>query len=44
MCTADIHQVVHFLYKIGFVTGRKRNESGKIEYVYYDEASHVFDD
>ena len=40
-CVADFHQIAHFLYKIGFITGRKRNESGKIERVYYDEAPYL---
>lgn len=37
LCPANFHQIAHFLYKIGFITGRKRNESGKIERAYYDE-------
>ena len=37
LCPATFHQIAHFLYKIGFITGRKRNESGKIERAYYDE-------
>lgn len=41
LCTADFHQIAHFLYKIGFITGRKRNESGKIERVYYDELPYL---
>lgn len=41
LCLADFHQVAHFLYKIGFITDRKRNESGKIERVYYDEAPYL---
>lgn len=41
LCTADFHQIAHFLYKIGFITGRKRNESGKIERVYYDESPYL---
>ena len=38
---ADFHQIAHFLYKIGFITGRKRNESGIIERVYYDESPYL---
>lgn len=38
---ADFHQIAHFLYKIGFVTGRKRNISGKISRVYYDESPYL---
>lgn len=38
---ADFHQVSHFLYKIGFITGRKRNPSGKISRVYYDESPYI---
>ena len=41
LCLADFHQIAHFLYKIGFITGRKRSESGKIERVYYDEAPYL---
>lgn len=41
LCPADFHQIAHFLYKIGFITGRKRNESGKIERVYYDESPYL---
>jgi phage host-nuclease inhibitor protein Gam len=41
LCPADFHQIAHFLYKIGFITGRKRNESGKIDRVYYDEAKYL---
>lgn len=41
LCSADFHQIAHFLYKIGFITGRKRNESGKIERVYYDESPYL---
>lgn len=38
---ADFHQVAHFLYKIGFITGRKRNISEKISRVYYDESPYL---
>ncbi len=38
---ADFHQIAHFMYKIGFITGRKRNVSGKIERVYYDEDPYI---
>ena len=38
---ADFHQIAHFLYKIGFITGRKRNETGKIERVYYDDSPYL---
>jgi len=41
LCEADFHQIAHFLYKIGFITGRRRNESGKIERVYYDESPYL---
>ena len=41
MCAADFHQVAHFLYKIGFITGRKRNETEIIERVYYDEDKYL---
>lgn len=39
--TADFHQIAHFLYKIGFITGRKRGLSGKISRVNYDEAPYL---
>lgn len=39
--TADFHQIAHFLYKIGFITGRKRKENGKISRVYYDESPYL---
>lgn len=39
--TADFHEISHFLYKIGFITGRKRNDSGKISRVYYDESPYL---
>lgn len=38
---ADFHQIAHFLYKIGFITGRKRNPSGKLSRVYYDESPYL---
>ncbi|MDF2537718.1 MAG: hypothetical protein K0S76_739 [Herbinix sp.] len=38
---ADFHQISHFLYKIGFITGRKRNLSGKISRVYFDESPYL---
>lgn len=38
---ADFHQVSHFLYKIGFITGRKRKGSGKISRIYYDESPYL---
>lgn len=38
---ADFHQIAHFLYKIGFITGRKRNASEKISRVYYDESPYL---
>ena len=38
---ADFHQVAHFLYKIGFITGRKRNDTGKIDRVYYDDSPYL---
>ena len=41
LCPADFHQIAHFLYKIGFITGRKRNESRKIDRVYYDESPYL---
>ena len=34
---ANIHQIAHFLYKIGFITGRKRIKDGTIIRTYYDE-------
>ena len=36
-----MHQIAHFLYKIGFITGRKRDTSNKITRVYYDEAPYL---
>lgn len=41
LCIADFHQIAHFLYKIGFITGRKRNGNNKIERVYYDESPYL---
>lgn len=41
LCSADFHQISHFLYKIGFITGRKRNESGIIDRVYYAESPYL---
>lgn len=38
---ADTHQIAHFLYKIGFITGRKRDASDKISRVYYDESPYL---
>ena len=35
---ANQHDIAHFLYKIGFITGRKNSKTGKINRVYYDEA------
>lgn len=35
---ADFHQIAHFLYKIGFITGRKIIAGGVIRRLYYDEA------
>lgn len=43
MGMADFHQIAHFLYKVGFITGRKRNMSGKIERVYYDEKPYLLE-
>lgn len=43
MIIADFHQIAHFLYMIGFITGRKRNLSGKIDRVYYDESPYLLD-
>lgn len=40
---ADFHMIAHFLYMIGFITGRKRNSSGKIDRVYYDESPYLLD-
>ena len=37
----DIHQIAHFLYKIGFITGRRRKNNGKISRVYYDESPYL---
>lgn len=37
---ADFHEIAHFLYKIGFITGRK-NSHQKVYRVYYDEAPHL---
>lgn len=37
----DVHDIAHFLYKIGFITGRKRQSSGKIQRRYYDEAPNL---
>lgn len=37
---ADFHEIAHFLYKIGFITGR-RNSHQKVYRVYYDEAPHL---
>lgn len=34
---ADFHEIAHFLYKIGFITGRKRGGDNKIIRAYYDE-------
>ena len=36
--TANQHDIAHFLYKIGFITGRKQRGTGKINRVYYDDA------
>lgn len=44
LCPASFHQIAHFLYKIGFITGRKRNEYGKIERVYYDESPYLLNE
>lgn len=41
MHVADFHQIAHFLYKIGFITGRKRDVSDKISRVYYDESPYL---
>lgn len=38
---ADFHDIAYFLYKIGFITGRKRSQSGKISRVYYDESPYL---
>lgn len=38
---ADIHEIAHFLYKVGFITGRKRNPSGKLSRVYFDESPYL---
>lgn len=38
---ADFHQIAHFLYKIGFITERKRDISDKISRVYYDESPYL---
>lgn len=38
---ADIHQISQFLYKIGFITGRKRGEDDKIIRTYYDESPYL---
>lgn len=41
LCSADFHQISHFLYKIGFITGRKRSEDDKIIRTYYDESPYL---
>lgn len=41
MCSADIHEISHFLYKIGFITGRKRGEDNRIIRTYYDESPYL---
>jgi hypothetical protein len=41
MVSVDFHDVSHFLYKIGFITGRKRKPSGKLSRVYYDESPYL---
>lgn len=38
---ADMHEIAHFLYKVGFITGRKRNPSGKLSRVYFDESPYL---
>ncbi len=38
---ANFHEAAHFLYQIGFITGRKRTPSGKISRVYYDESPYL---
>lgn len=40
LCIADIHQIAHFLYKIGFITGRKRCDD-KIIRTYHDENQYL---
>ena len=40
LCIADFHQIAHFLYKIGFITGRKRCDK-KIIRTYYDENPYL---
>lgn len=40
-CSADIHRISHFLYKIGFITGRKRDQDNKIIRTYYDESPYL---
>ena len=36
-----MHQISHFLYKIGFITGRKRDQDNKIIRTYYDESPYL---
>lgn len=38
---ADAKDIVHFLYKIGFITARKEIESGKIIRHYFEEQNYV---
>lgn len=38
---ASLHQIAYFLYKIGFISGRRRNASGKIERAYYNENPYL---
>lgn len=41
LCQANFHEIAHFLYKIGFITGRKRSETNKIIRAYYDEKPYL---
>lgn len=38
---ASFHQIAQFLYKIGFITGRKRNASGVIDRAYYNDSPYL---
>lgn len=41
MTVADFHQISHFLFRIGFITGRKRDAENRIDRVYYDEMPNL---
>ncbi len=40
---ASFHEIAHFLYRIGFITGRTRTSTNKIRRVFYDDIPELLE-